>query len=77
MRFAVIYELADDGSWHARAADPPVFSCADSREEVEQEIRAVIALHLEEELRQGRPMPPQMAHDAGMVNVEMPSVVAP
>jgi predicted RNase H-like HicB family nuclease len=40
MMFAVIYEVADDGSWHARAAALPVFSCADSREEVEQEIRA-------------------------------------
>jgi predicted RNase H-like HicB family nuclease len=75
--FAVIYEVAEDGSWHARAADLPVFSCADSREEVEQEIRAGIAFHLEEDLRQGLAMPEQMAHDAGMVEVEIPSVVAP
>ncbi|MDX6718984.1 MAG: HicB like antitoxin of bacterial toxin-antitoxin system [Solirubrobacteraceae bacterium] len=77
MMFAVIYEVADDGSWHARAADLPVFSCADSREEVEREIRAGIAFHLEEDLRQGHPLPPRMAHDAGMVSVELPSVVAP
>ncbi len=77
MMFAVIYEVADDGSWYARAADLPVYSCADSREEVEQEIRAGIAFHLEEDLREGRPMPPQTAHDAGMVEVEVPSVVAP
>jgi predicted RNase H-like HicB family nuclease len=77
MMFAVIYEVADDGSWHARAADLPVFSCAGSREEVEQEIRAGIAFHLEEDLRRGRAMPPQMAHDAGMVEVEVPSVVTP
>jgi predicted RNase H-like HicB family nuclease len=75
MMFAVIYEVADDGSWHARAADLPVFSCADSRDEVEQEIRAGIALLLEEDLRQGRAMPTQTAHDAGMVNVELPAVV--
>lgn len=75
-KFAVIYERADDGSWHARAADLPVFSCADSREEVEEEIRAGIAFHLEEDLRQGRPMPP-LSHDAGMVEVEIPSVVTP
>ena len=77
MMFAVIYEVADDGSWHARAADLPVFSCADSREEVEQEIREGIAFHLEGDLREGRAMPVQMAHDAGMVDVEMPSVVTP
>jgi len=77
MMFAVVYEVADDGSWHARAADLPVFSCADSREEVEREIRAGIAFHLEDELREGRPMPVQMAHDAGMVSVDVPSVVVP
>jgi len=77
MMFAVIYEVADDGSWHARAADLPVYSCADSREEVEHEIRAGIAFHLEEDLRHGLPMPVQMAHDAGMVEVNVPSVVAP
>ena len=77
MMFAVIYEVADDGSWHARAADLPVFSCADSREEVEKEIREGIAFHLEEDLREGREMPVQMAHDAGMVEVEVPSAVVP
>lgn len=77
MMFAVIYEVADDGSWHARAADLPVFSCADSREEVEKEIREGIAFLLEEDLREGRAMPVQTAHDAGMVEVEVPSVVAP
>ncbi len=77
MMFAVIYELADDGSWHARAADLPVFSCADSREEVEDEIRAGIAFHLEEDAREGHPLPVQMAHDAGMVSVEIPSAVTP
>jgi predicted RNase H-like HicB family nuclease len=75
--FAVVYERADDGSWHARAADLPVFSCADSREEVEQEIRAGIAFHLEGMALDGQPMPPQMAHDAGMVEVAVPSVVTP
>jgi predicted RNase H-like HicB family nuclease len=77
MMFAVIYEVADDGSWHARAADLPVFSCADSREAVEKEIREGIAFHLEEDLREGKEMPLQTAHDAGMVDVEVPSVVAP
>jgi predicted RNase H-like HicB family nuclease len=73
--FAVIYERAEDGSWWARAADLPVFSCADSREEVEQEIRAGIAFHLEGMLLNGEPLPSQLSHDAGMVRVELPAVV--
>lgn len=74
--YAVIYERADDGGWWARAAEFPVFSCADTRDEVEQEIRAGIALYLEEELRLGREIPPQ-SDDVGTVTVNIPSVVAP
>jgi len=77
MMFAVIYEVADDGSWHARAADLPVYSCADSREAVEKEIRDGIAGYLEWIVQEGEPAPVQMAHDAGMVSVDVPSVVAP
>ena len=77
MMFAVVYEIADDGSWHARAADLQVFSCADSREAVEQEIRVGIAAHLEWTMQEGEPAPVQMAHDAGMVSVDVPSVVVP
>jgi len=73
--FAVIYERADDGTWWARAADLPVFSCAASRAEAEQEIRAGIAFHLEGMLLNGEPLPPQLSHDAGMVSVELPAVV--
>ena len=51
--YAVIYERADDGGWWARAAELPVYSHGDSREEAEQEIRAGIAFHLEETLREG------------------------
>ena len=75
MTFAVIYEVADDGSWHARAADLPVFSCADSREEVEQEIRAGIAFHLEGICARVEELPVQTLDDAGMVSVELPVVV--
>jgi predicted RNase H-like HicB family nuclease len=75
MMFAVIYEVADDGSWHARAADLPVYSCADSRERVEEEIRAGIAAHLDWIMHEGEPAPLQTAHDAGMVSVEVPVVV--
>ncbi len=54
-----------------------MFSCAGSREEVEKEIREGIAFHLEEDLREGKEMPLQTAHDAGTVEVAVPSVVAP
>lgn len=50
---------------------------ADSRQEVEREIRAGIAGYLEFMVQEGHAVPPQMAHDAGMVSVELPSVVAP
>ena len=73
--FAVIYEVADDGSWHARAADLPVFSCGDSRAEAEEEVKAGIALYLEELASMGQTVLPT-ANDAGMVSVELPSVVA-
>ena len=73
-KYAVIYELANDGSWHARAAEFPAYSCADSREEVEREIRASIELYLEELASMGQTVLPT-ANDAGMVSVELPSVV--
>lgn len=74
--YAVIYELANDGSWHARAAEFPVFTCGDSREEAERLIREAIAFHLEEDLREGRELPPESA-DVGTVDVDVPSVIAP
>jgi predicted RNase H-like HicB family nuclease len=74
--YAVIYERADDGSWHARAAEFPAYSCADSREQVEQEIRASIELYLEGLAEEGRELPPP-SDDVGVVSVEVPTVVAP
>lgn len=55
--FGVIYEQADDGSWSARAADLPAYSCGDTRAEVEQLIRESIALYLDELSRSGQPIP--------------------
>ncbi len=75
--FAVVYERADDGNWHARAADLPVFSMGRTREEAEQQVREGIALYVEVMMEEGQPAPVQMAHDAGMVEVDVPSVVAP
>jgi predicted RNase H-like HicB family nuclease len=71
--YAVIYERADDGSWHARAADFPAYSCADTREEVEQEIRASISLYLEGLLEKGQELP-FASDDVGTVTVELPVV---
>jgi len=73
--YAVIYERANDGSWHARAAEFPAFSCADTREEVEQEIRASIELYLEGLVEGGEELPPP-SEDVGTVTVELPSAVA-
>ena len=73
--YAVIYECADDGGWWARAAEFPVYSHGDSREEAEQEIRAGIAFHLEETLREGGELPPE-SDDVGTVTVELPAVAA-
>lgn len=55
--YGVIYEQASDGSWSAHAADLPVYAVGDTREEAEQEIRAAIALYLEELTRSGQPTP--------------------
>jgi predicted RNase H-like HicB family nuclease len=74
--FAVVYEVADDGGWNARAADLPVYTVGATRAEAEQAICAAIKLHLEVLAQEGTVVP-QMAHDAGMVEVEVPSVVAP
>ena len=74
--YAVIYERADDGSWHARAAEFPAYSCADTREEVERDIRASIELYLEGLAEHGQELPPP-SDDVGVVSVELPSVVAP
>jgi predicted RNase H-like HicB family nuclease len=71
--YAVIYERADDGSWHARAAEFPAFSCADTREEVEQEIRASITLYLEGLAEKGQELP-FPSDDVGTVSVELPAI---
>ncbi len=55
--YGVIYEQAGDGSWSASAADLPVFSVGDSREEAEREIQAAIAHYLDELARSGEPVP--------------------
>jgi predicted RNase H-like HicB family nuclease len=55
--YGVIYELADDGGWNARAADLPAYAVGDTREEAEREIRRAIELYLEELARVGDAAP--------------------
>lgn len=55
--YGVIYEQADDGSWSARAADLPVYAVGDSKEDAEREIRAALALYLEELAEAGESAP--------------------
>lgn len=55
--YGVIYEQADDGGWNARAADLPVYTCGDTREEAKTQIRDAIALYLDELSRSGQPTP--------------------
>ena len=66
--FGVIYEQANDGSWSASAADLPVFSVGDSREEAEEQIREAIALYLDDLARRGE-APPETRSVVGTVSV--------
>jgi predicted RNase H-like HicB family nuclease len=51
--YHVTYEMASDGSWSASADDLPVFSAAETREEVEREIQEAISLYLDELANKG------------------------
>ena len=66
--YGVIYERADDGSWSARAADLPVYAAGGSREEAEREIRAALALYLEELAGAGH-APPDPHSVVGVVSL--------
>jgi predicted RNase H-like HicB family nuclease len=46
--YSVTYEMASDGSWSASVDDLPVFSAAETREEVEREIQEAIGIYLDE-----------------------------
>jgi predicted RNase H-like HicB family nuclease len=66
--FGVIYEQASDGSWSASAADLPVFSVGDTRDEAEEQIREAIALYLDELARCGE-SPPEVRTVVGTVSL--------
>ncbi len=55
--YDVIYEMASDGSWSASAVDLPVFSAAETREEVEREIQEAIRVYLDELARRDTSAP--------------------
>jgi predicted RNase H-like HicB family nuclease len=55
--YSVIYEPGDNGSWHARAADLPVFAVGDTKEEAESEVRSAIAFYLKYLEDEGEPIP--------------------
>lgn len=66
--YVVIYEQGDDGSWHARAADLPVFAVGDTREEAEREVRSAIEFHIETLRMRGEPVP-TIQSEVGTVRV--------
>ena len=66
--YGVIYERADDGSWSVRAADLPVYAVGDTRDDAEHEIRAAIAVYLEELARAGQSAP-ESRSEVGTVTV--------
>jgi predicted RNase H-like HicB family nuclease len=55
--YRVIYEMASDGSWSASAADLPVFSAGETREEAEREIQQGIRIYLDELANRGTSAP--------------------
>ncbi len=55
--YGVIYEQGADGSWSASAADLPVFTCGDTRDEAEVGIREAISIYLDELTRTGQVAP--------------------
>ncbi|MGF1634591.1 MAG: type II toxin-antitoxin system HicB family antitoxin [Phycisphaerae bacterium] len=59
MRYAVIIEPADDGSYSCYVPDlPGCISCGDTAEEATRLIREAIDLHIEAMRETGEPVPP-------------------
>ncbi len=69
--YAVVYEPAEDGSWSAYALDLPVFSCADTRGEIEASMQEALELHLDELRRDGDAAPPPRC-EVGHHRVKIP-----
>ncbi len=55
--YRVTYEQASDGSWSASVTDLPVFSAAETREEVELEIQQAISIYQDTLASRGTPAP--------------------
>lgn len=62
MDYVVVIEKADDGSFSAYVPDlPGCTACADSVDEVTEEIRAAVRLHIESLRQHNEPVPPPTA----------------
>ena len=70
--YTVVYERADDGYWNAFAVDLPVVANADSRREIEGEIREAIRIYLEFLAEEGAE-PPLHRSEVGVVAVPAPA----
>lgn len=68
MKWAVIYERGEDGSWGAHTPDLPVAVVGDSREDAERLVRESVAFHLEGLREDGLGLPEPRA-EAGAVEV--------
>lgn len=59
MKYLVIIEKADDGSYSAYVPDlPGCVSCGDTLDEARQLIDEAVQLHIESMRRNGEPIPP-------------------
>lgn len=66
--WVVVYERGKNGTWHAHAADLPVYAVGDTREEVTERLRSAIEGHLEV-MRESGEATPDIRCEAGVVSV--------
>ncbi len=72
VEYVVVYEQADDGYWNAYALDLPVVANADTREEIEVEVREAIEFRLECAREEGK-APTRQANEVSVVQVSVPA----
>jgi predicted RNase H-like HicB family nuclease len=78
MRYWILYERSDDGSWGAYAPDVPgCGAAAPTRDEVARLIREALAEHLALTLEDGDPLPEPSAEPwAEVVDIDVPRQAA-
>lgn len=70
--YAIVYEQGADGCWHAYAPDVPgCVAAADTREEIEVQMRQALEIHADELTRHGGSIPEPRV-EAGMLEVAVP-----